>query len=112
MSTPPPLPDNTDKKSGRSLVLRLFLVVVRLVAYPALLIVLVGFAGLVVLPMTGLCVSNGPGFTCESETAQNFADFILSVLLLSVFTGFPLLLAAVGVIVSVVDIRAWLKNRR
>lgn len=66
---------------------------------------------MILLPVAGLCISNGPGFNCSNPTAQSIADLALSIVLLSVFTGVPLLLAGMGAVLCVLDIGAWLKNR-
>jgi hypothetical protein len=54
------------------------------------LVVVVGFTATFGLPALDLCQSNGPGIACDSERLQPIADFGLSVVYLSVFTGIPI----------------------
>lgn len=113
MTTPPDLPQNSTPKpkAKRSLAIVIFgwlLLPFRLIGYLALLIVVVGFAATFGLPALDLCRSNGPGIACESEHLQSIADFSLSVVYVSVFTGIPLMIAFVGLIFFGLDVGRWL----
>ncbi len=116
MTTPPDLPQHSAPKPGarRSLgrsILGWLLLPFRLIGYLALLVVVVGFTATFGLPALELCQSNGPGIACESESLQPIADFGLSVVYLSVFTGIPLLIAFVGMIFLGLDVGRWLHRR-
>lgn len=77
--------------------------VLRLACYGMLAVMLVLAAAMAVLLASGTCVAAGPAFSCAGENAQTLADLALSLLLLSVFTGLPLLLALGGVAFAVID---------
>lgn len=75
----------------------------RLVCYGMLALMLVLTAAMTALLASGACVAAGPAFSCAGENAQTLSDLALSLLLLSVFTGLPLLLALGGVAFAVID---------
>jgi hypothetical protein len=116
MTTPPDLPQHSKpkRKAKRPFglaVLGWLLLPFRLIGYLALLIVVVGFTATFGLPALDLCQSNGPGIACDSERLQPIADFGLSVVYLSVFTGIPLIIAFVGLIFLGLDVGRWLHRR-
>jgi hypothetical protein len=116
MTTPPDLPHTTAQKPKAErpiglAVLGWLLLPFRLIGYLALLIVVVGFTATFGLPALDLCQSNGPGIACDSERLQPIADFGLSVVYLSVFTGIPLIIAFVGLIFLGLDVGRWLHRR-
>lgn len=77
--------------------------ILRLACYGTLALMLALAVAMVVLVASDTCVAAGPTYSCTGETAQLLADSALSLLLLSVFTGFPLLLALGGVAFAVID---------
>lgn len=116
MTNPPDLPHQTPPKptvvaSRRRGILGWLALPFRLIGYVSLLIVLVGFAAAFGLPALDLCQSNGPGIACDSDTLQPLADFGLTILYLSVFTGIPLLLAGLGIVFLGLDVGRWLHRR-
>ena len=84
---------------------RIFSILLRLICYPALLFVGAGIGTLIVLSVSGLCprLDTG-GVTCTTEAAKTMANFGFSVVLLTVFTGIPGLLAIGGVIFAIKDV--------
>ena len=73
------------------------------------LVVTVGFTLLFLLPALGLCSRiDSSGITCSSDIAHGLAEFGLTVLITSVFTGLPLLLALIGAIILAIRLfRRW-----
>lgn len=84
----------------------------RLVCYGMLALMLAFAAAMAVLLISGACVAAGPAYACTGQTAQTLADLALSLLLLSVFTGLPLLLALGGVAFAVIDGIALLQRKQ
>ena len=74
-----------------------------------LLLVVVSFALLILLPELGICPQlDMNGITCSGGVSQALAELALSVFLVSVFSGIPLLLALIGVVILVVRLfRKW-----
>lgn len=70
----------------------------RLVCYLALAVVLLGFGASFLLPLTGACssISTG-GVVCSSPFYKQLGDFSLGVMLITVYTGLPGLLALAGI---------------
>ena len=65
-----------------------------------LFVVIVGFALLYLLPALGFCSRiDASGIDCSGSISQGLAEFALTVLITSLFTGVPLLLALIGAIV-------------
>ncbi len=84
---------NNQRKWG-NLVKRL-LIVLEILSY----LFLLGLSLVFVLPAIGACfhISSG-GISCRSPIFEDLAEFSLGLLLMSVFTGVPLILAFVGLI--------------
>ncbi|MEM6383384.1 MAG: hypothetical protein AAF739_11970 [Pseudomonadota bacterium] len=64
------------------------------------------------LPASGLCVPAGATFSCDSAFGSFLAGITLNVVLLSAFTGLPVLLAIPGALMTVIDFGGWLNRRR
>lgn len=121
MTKPPDLPPPSSqtephtpkrKLSQPARLFRLLLLPFRLIGYASLLAVVVGFSAVFGLQALDLCQSNGPGIACESQALQAIADFGLTTLYVSVFTGIPLILAFFGLIFLGLDLGRWLHSRR
>lgn len=116
MTRPPDLPhpsptEPTVVATKRRGIFGWLLLPLRLIGYFCLFIVIAGFLVAFGLPASDLCRSNGPGIACDSDGLQTIADFGLTILYLSVFTGIPLLLAGIGVVFLGLDIGRWLHRR-
>lgn len=86
-------------------------ILLRLACYAGLLLVAAGFAALYVAQ--GDCPRLDTGAViCNSAWSQDLGNFALSVMLISFFTGVPLVLALGGLIYLIIDLRAWWKRRR
>lgn len=84
----------------------------RLLCYVALVVVVAGFGAMIILTSTGVCPQLGTGgVTCATPFYQNLGEFSLAVMLVSVFTGFPLLLAFTGVFFAIRSFFLWRKSR-
>ncbi|MGD1888286.1 MAG: hypothetical protein ACFB01_14405 [Cohaesibacteraceae bacterium] len=123
MDQPPPLPSSEDTGSAGSKppkpkerlwrrLLGWLMLPFRLIGYAALITVTAAFAFVFSSEPLGLCRSNGPGLTCSSDAWQSLADLGLSIMLLSVFTGLPLILAFAGLIFLSLDFARWLHRRK
>ena len=83
-----------------------FFLLLRLICYPALAIVLAAGAALIVISVNGQCPPiNEAGVTCATRFSQRLADFGLGVAALTLTTGFPIVLAAGGLILLFRDVR-------
>jgi hypothetical protein len=83
-----------------------FFVLLRLICYPALLIVLAGVVALIVVSMNGDCPNMSErAIRCANPRSQGLADFGMAVVLASAFTGIPLLGAMGGIVFLIRDIR-------
>jgi hypothetical protein len=87
---------------------RVLLILLKVACYLALVVVLAGVASLVLVSALGVCpqLTEG-GVSCSSAGYQDLAHFGLSVVLASVFTGLPALLAIGGLVFLVRDLRRW-----
>jgi len=67
-----------------------------------LLVVVVSFALLYLLPTLGFCsrIDTG-GIACSGSVSQGLAEFALTILISSVFTGLPLLISLIGAVILV-----------
>ncbi len=80
-------------------VLKLLFLVFRSLCYAALAVIVVAFAILIYLSVTDSCTSLGFDIiNCEAPFDKNLAEYAISVVLLTVFTGLPGILAILGVI--------------
>jgi len=76
-----------------------------------LLLVVSGFALLYLLPALGFCSRiDSSGITCSGAVSSGLAEFALVILITSVFTGIPLLIALIGAVI--LAIRLFRKLRR
>ncbi len=79
-----------------------------LVCYAALVFVLSGIVALIYVQAGGLCPRFDTGsVSCVTPQAKSIANWAMTVLLLTVFTGFPGLLAIAGVIFGLKRIGRW-----
>lgn len=74
-----------------------------------LLVVVSGFALLILLPELGFCSQfKETGVTCSGSISQGLAEFAFIVLFASAATGVPLLLALIGAVILVIRLfRKW-----
>ena len=71
--------------------------ILRLICYCALAIVVAGFASFALLGALDVCPRLDTGsISCNTQFLEGLAEFSLAVMLVSVFTGLPLLLALAG----------------
>ncbi len=90
---------------------KVLFLILRIVCYLALVLVLSSIVALVVAMTFGECAQgSGGGIDCTSSLAQGVVDAAFGMLLLSVFTGFPALLALGGIFFLIRAIA--LKNAR
>lgn len=88
------------------------MLVLRLICYLTLAAVISSFAALVILTQTGACSSiTTGGITCDTPLAKELAGLGLGIVLLTVFTGVPALLAMAGVVFLLYDIFLWRARR-
>ncbi len=83
--------------------------VLRIVCYLALALIVGSFAALMVTGTFGGCTQSGDLVDCSSPPLQSLANGANIVLLTSVFTGVPVLLALGGIFFL---IRALVRSRR
>ena len=89
---------------------KIFRMLLRLLCYAGLLLVATGFAALYVAH--GDCPRLDTGAViCNTAASQELGNFALSVMLISFFTGVPLVLALGGLIYLFVDLRALWRRR-
>lgn len=70
---------------------------VRWICYLALVVVVAGFTGMFILSASGACPTlNTGGIVCATPFYKDLAGYSLSIVLLTVFTGVPGLLAIAG----------------
>lgn len=87
--------------------------VLRVVCYVALAIVVSGIGAMVLVSMLDVCPTlHEGGISCNAPIYQHIAEFGMTVLLLTVFTGFPALLAIGGIVFLARDIAHWRRRRR
>lgn len=91
-----------------SVLKRVFVRILRIVCYLALVIVLAGIVSLIWPFATDHC-SNQSGATvsCTSTLYQTMYEFGFTVVMMAIFTGLPALLALGGVVFLVKDISSW-----
>lgn len=71
------------------------MIILRIVCYAALACVVAGFASLLLLSAAGVCSSLNEGnISCDTPFYTEIAKLGMTVALLSVFTGLPLLAAS------------------
>ncbi|MEM1200768.1 MAG: hypothetical protein AAGI06_15820, partial [Pseudomonadota bacterium] len=76
----------------------------RIVCYGALGVVALGFLGMIVFSQPDMCSSFSTGsISCKSPTIEELAQLTMGLLLVSVFTGVPILLALAGLFFAVRD---------
>ncbi|MEM8687116.1 MAG: hypothetical protein AAGF81_07290 [Pseudomonadota bacterium] len=74
-----------------------FFLVFRYVCYGALVTLLLGFLGVIVFSQPEMCSSFSTGaISCRTPAFEELAKLTMGLLLVSVFTGFPVLLALIG----------------
>lgn len=79
-----------------------FFLIFRFVCYGALAIVLLGFFGMFVFSQPEVCSSFSTGaISCKSPALEEAAKLTMGLLLVSVFTGLPVLLALIGLFFAV-----------
>lgn len=81
----------------------MFLSIFKWICYAALIVVAGGFLGMLVLSAGDFCSSLSTGsIKCGSETAQSLAELSFGIVLITIFTGIPGLLALGGVIFAII----------
>ena len=92
---------------------KIFVWIVKLACIAALIIVVAGIGSLVYVSAIGACPTlNEGGIRCVTPAYQSVAEYGMTVLLLTVFTGIPGLMAIGGMIFLVRDLMAWRRRRR
>jgi len=83
-----------------------FYLLLRIVCYPALVVVLAAGLALIFVSLNGQCPSISEiGVTCVTALSQYAADFGLGVVGFALNTGFPIVLALGGLIFLMRDTR-------
>jgi hypothetical protein len=84
-----------------------FFLLLRLICYLTLAILAAASLSLIVASVNGQCprINSGIGVTCATRFSQRLADFGLDVMGYTLDTGFPIVLAAGGLIFLLRDIR-------
>ncbi len=88
---------------------------VRIVCYGGLVFVLAGTISLIVPFLLNLSAQSGGTVTCTDPFYRSIYEFGFSIVLMSVFTGAPVLLAFAGLVFLIKDIfwrRRKLETRR
>ena len=89
------------------------LAVFRVLCYGALVFVLAGFGSLILVSVLDVCpVLNEGGIRCNTPLYQSIAEFGVTAMLLTVFTGLPGLLAMGGAFFLFRGILRWARGRR
>jgi hypothetical protein len=87
---------------------RIIAFLARIVGYASLAIVLAAAAILLLFGQTNLCPSFHEGrVACASPLYQGLGEFAMAVVLMTAFTGLPLLFALLGAVFAVKDLRRW-----
>jgi len=85
----------------------------RWLCYASLVVVLGGFLGAMLLSGLDLCPTfNEGGISCISPFYERLATWSMTVMLLTVFTGLPGLLAIAGAVQLIVRAVRWRRHRR
>ena len=86
----------------------LFWRILRILCYLALVIVLAGFVSLVFPFVTDNCANQSGGtVSCTNPFYRDMFEFGFTVVMFSIFTGLPGLLALGGIVFLVKDLRSW-----
>ncbi|MCW2306767.1 hypothetical protein [Rhodobium gokarnense] len=94
------------------IVWKLAYLALKIASIAALILVVAGIGSLVAVTMLDACPTLNEGaIRCTSGTAQGFAEFGMTVLLLTVFTGIPGLLAVIGLGFLVRDLMRWRRRQ-
>ncbi len=84
--------------------MRTLFLILRIVCYGALAVVALGFLGMIVFSQPDMCSSFSTGsISCKSPAIEELAKLTMGLLLVSVFTGLPIVLALGGVFFAVRD---------
>ena len=84
----------------------------RLICYGALIVVLAGLASLVFVSKMNVCPTlDESQIACTTAFYESLASFGMSVVLISVFTGLPGLLAIAGLIMLGYDVGLLARSR-
>ena len=82
--------------------MRAVFLIFRLICYAAFVVVTLGMVGMLVLSHPEICPSFSTGsIRCQSAFLQELAELTMGILLVSAFTGLPLLLALLGLIFAI-----------
>jgi hypothetical protein len=92
--------------------MRYLLLVLKLLCYVALAVVLAGLVAAGIVAQTGGCPRfDEAGVQCISPFYEQLGSFAMAVLLVSVFTGVPVILAIVGLVFLLRDLLRWRRAR-
>lgn len=84
---------------------RIFWIIVRVLCYGALVIVAAGAAGLFAPFMLDWCQNQSGGtIKCTSPFYRQIYEFGFTVVMMSIFTGVPALLALGGIFFTLIDL--------
>ena len=82
--------------------MRTVFLIFRLICYAAFVVVTLGMVGMLVFGHSGICPSFSTGsIRCDSAIAQQLAELTMGILLVSAFTGLPVLLALLGLFFAI-----------
>ena len=87
-------------------------ILVRIFCYLGLAFVLSGIAAMIIVSGLGVCPRFDEGaVSCTTSFYTGAAQYAMIVMLLTVFTGVPALLALGGAVILVMDLRRWWRRR-
>jgi len=93
--------------------MKLFLRLVRFLCYMALVVLIGGFVSLFLLPAIGVCSTvSMSSISCSTPFYKSIAELGVTVVILTAFTGIPLLLAGAGLIFLLYDVFLWNHARK
>ena len=88
-------------------------IVLRIFCYLGLAFVVSGIAAMMIIGALGVCPRFDTGsISCTTPFYNDLAEYALTVLILTIFTGFPALLAIGGVVFLIYDLIRWRRRRR
>jgi hypothetical protein len=95
-------------RERRNAMKTVFFLLLRLICYPALVIVFAAGVALLIVKVNGQCPPmNDFAITCATKLSERLATFGLNVVGFALDTGAPLVLAVGGLIFLMRDVRRW-----
>ena len=88
------------------------MIIARVVCYAVLLFVIAGAVSLFAPFMLGLCRNaSGGTVSCTDPVYRDMFEFGFGVILMSIFTGLPALLALAGLVFAIFDLTRFVRKR-